>query len=242
MNTDRQDACARNNALWCDAVLKSAGAATRFQPGYWQADGTVLPLYPNIVTLSPKQSGDFYTALEALPVNAAVKDSYDCLDLASAGFRKMFAATWLFRPERASRKPPVSPGWHKITQPDGLKKWTAAWNSDETLHRVFSPALLDNMSIDFAAIMKDGTTGAGAVLNSGPRLNGKDLVGLSNIFYRKNWLYSALHDLLEPFPHRPVCTYESNPDLLQVYRQLGFIECGSLAVWLKIRAVATTDA
>lgn len=242
MNTERQDACARNNALWCDAVLKSAGAATRFQSGFWQAEGTALPLYPNIVTLTSKQSGDFYAALEALPLNTAVKDSYDCLDLAPAGFRKMFAATWLFRPEEAARKPPVSPGWHKVTQPDGLKKWAAAWNGDETLHRLFSPALLDNRSIDFAAILKNGSPNAGAVFNSGPRLNGKDLLGLSNIFCRKNWLYSALHDLLEPFPHRPVCTYESKPDLLQVYRQLGFLECGSLGVWQKIRPETATDA
>ncbi|POF32875.1 hypothetical protein [Roseibium marinum] len=242
MNTDRQDACARNNALWCDAVLKSAGAATRFQSGFWQAEGAVLPLYPNIVTLAPKQSGDFYAALEALPLNAAVKDSYDCLDLEPAGFRKLQTATWLFRPERPVRKPPVSPNWHKVTQPEGLKKWKASWNGDEALYGVFSQALLENKTVDFAAIMKDGAIRAGAVCNSGPRLNGKDLLGLTNIFCRKNWRYSALHDLLEPFPHRPVCTYESNTDLLQVYRQLGFLECGSLGVWVKIRPVPTTDA
>jgi len=233
MTAGRQEACARNNALWCDAVLKSAGARTQFLAGFWQAEGIILPLYPNIVTLSAKPGAGFYEALEALPENTAVKDSFGNLDLEPAGFRKLFSGTWLFRPERATRKPPASSNWHKVAHPEGLKRWLAAWNANEKLHGIFPPKLLDKKTIDFAAIVRDGTIRAGAVFNTGPKLGNKDVLGLSNVFCRRSWLYSALHDLLEPFPHKPVCTYETDNALLSVYRQTGFVDCGNLSIWKK---------
>ena len=233
MLADKQDACAQNNALWCDAVLKAAGAKTQFFSGFWKADGKTLPLYPNMVTLSAKPGADVYAALEALAPDSAVKDSYNSLDLQPLGFQKLFTGTWLYRSEQARRKPPVSSDWLKITHVEGFRKWLAAWNSKEALHAVFSPQLLEKTAIDFAAVQANGSFRAGAVFNTGPKLNGKDVLGLTNVFCRRSWLYSALHDLLEPFPHRPICTYEDNDAVLPVYRQLGFEECGKLSVWLK---------
>lgn len=233
MDADRQGACARNNALWCDAVLKAAGATTHMKAGFWYTDGPLLPLYPGAITLSPNPGPDFYAAIKALPPDAAVKDSFDCLDLASMGYRRLFSGTWLFRPARAGRKPPASFSRQTVTHADGLKTWLTAWNENEKLHKVFPAKLLEKASIEFAAIKgKDGFK-AGAVLNSGPKFDGKDILGLSNVFCRKSWLYSALHDLLEPFPHRPVCTYEADDDVLPVYLETGFERCGRLSVWLK---------
>ncbi len=233
MIAGRQDACAHNNALWCDAVLKAAGAGTRFHAGFWEAKGTVLPLYPNIVTLSAQPGSDFYAALETLPAAAAVKDSYADLNLAPLGFRQVLSGTWLFRPELAGHRPPISSSWHKITQPDGLKKWRIAWSTDETLHHLLPASLLNRNAVDFAAVMKDDGIRAGAIFNRGPKFGNSEVIGLSNVYNRKSWLYSALHDLLEPFAHRPICTYETDENLLPVYRQLGFEDCGRLAVWLK---------
>ncbi|MBO9461568.1 hypothetical protein [Labrenzia sp. R5_0] len=116
---------------------------------------------------------------------------------------------------------------------ESLKKWLAGWNENESLHAVFPSRLLERKTIDFAAIIKDGKVKAGAVFNTGPKLDGKDILGLSNVFCRKSWLYSALHDLLEPFPNRSICTYENDASVLPVYRQLGFEPCGQLSVWLK---------
>ncbi|CTQ57028.1 hypothetical protein LP7551_05592 [Roseibium album] len=229
----KQDACAQNNALWCDAVLKAAGANSRYYAGFWHASGKVLPLYPNIVTTSARPDPDLKTALDALPENAAVKDSFNCLDLGSFGFRKLKSGSWLFRPTQSSRRPPVTSSWQKITHPEGLKRWSAAWNSDDELHRVFPPRLLEKRAIDFAAILNEGSIKAGGIFNAGPTFSGKDVLGLSNVFCRKNWLYSALHELLAPFPHKPVCTYETDDDVLTVYRQLGFEDCGRLSIWLK---------
>lgn len=233
MISGRQEACAHNNALWCDAVLQAAGADCRHHAGFWHASGTVLPLYPNIVTTSARPDTDLKAALAALPKGAAVKDSFDRLDLEPLGFRKLLSGTWLFRPEQGGRKPPVTSTWQKISHPDGLKKWSAAWNRDDSLQRVFSTRLLEKRAIDFAAIMNDGSIKAGGVFNTGPAFSGKNVLGLSNVFCRKNWLYSALHELLSPFPHMPVCTYEADDDVLTVYRQLGFEDCGRLSVWLK---------
>lgn len=233
MIAGKQDACAHNNALWCDAVLKAAGAKTEFLGGFWIAREKTLPLYPSIVTYSEKPGADLNAALAALPKNSAVKDSYDRLDLAHLGFKKLFAGTWLFRPPQSSRKPPLQSDWHKAKHPEALKKWLAGWNANESLHGVFSPKLLDLGAVDFASVAKGDTIRAGAVFNRGPKLNGKEVVGLSNLFCRRSWRYSAMHDLLEPFAHMSVCTYETDDDLLPVYRQLGFEECGPLAVWLK---------
>ncbi|WP_428642611.1 hypothetical protein [Roseibium sp.] len=234
MIAGRQEACAHNNALWCDAVLKTAGARTRFRPGFWQAEDRILPLYPGLVTLSAQPGTDFYTALESLPPNAAVKDSFASLNLGPLGFQKLFSGTWLFRPAQSATRPPHGAGWHKVTHVDGLKKWLAAWNADEELHHILSAKLLDMNAVDFAAIYKEDGIRAGAIFNAGPKLGPSEVLGLSNVFSRKNWLYAGLHDLLEPFPHRQICTYETDDGLLPVYRQLGFEDCGRLGVWLKV--------
>jgi len=234
MIAGRQDACAQNNALWCDTVLKAAGARTEFHGGYWIAREKVLPLYPSIVTLAARPAADLYAALETLPQRAAVKDSFDSLDLSPLGFRKLFTGTWLFRPPVSEKRPPISSDWHKITHAETLKRWIAAWNADERLHTVFPARLLERKTVDFAAVMKDGSIRAGGIFNSGPRLEGKEVLGLSNVFCRKSWLYSALHSLLEPYARRPVCTYEDDDGILPVYRQLGFEPCGRLGVWQKV--------
>jgi hypothetical protein len=233
MIADRQDACAHNNAFWCNAVLKAAGAKTEFHNSHWIAREKSLPLYPNMVTLTASPGADVYENLETLPEGAAVKDSFDSLDLAPIGFEKLFSGTWLFRKAKTDKRPPIRPDWHKVAHGEALKKWLAAWNSNDQLHGVFSSRLLENRSIDFAAISKDGQLKAGAVFNTGPKLDGKEVVGLTNLFCRRNWRYSALQELLEPYSHKPVCTYETDDALLPVYRQLGFEDCGKLSVWLK---------
>jgi len=233
MIAGRQDACAHNNALWCDAVLRAAGARTGFQNGHWIAREKSLQLYPNIITLKANPGAEFFLDLDALPKGSAVKDSFGSLDLAQIGFQILFSGTWLFRPAKTDKRPPIQSDWHKITHSEALKKWLAAWSSNDQLHNVFSLKLLEKRAIDFAAISKDGELKAGAVFNSGPNLDGKEVVGLSNLFCRKSWRYSALHDLLEPYAHKPVCTYETDNELLPVYRQLGFEACGRLGVWLK---------
>ncbi|WP_420412970.1 hypothetical protein [Roseibium sp.] len=226
--------CAQNNALWCDAVLKAAGAQTGYHHGYWQALGATVPLFPNIVTVTDDHGADLTSALAVLPANAAVKDSFNCLNLRSLGFEELLTGTWLFRMPQSSRKPPAPPSWHKAVTVESLRKWLEGWSDKEVLHKIFPAKLLEVQAIDFASILQDSTLKAGAALNHGPACDGKNIIGVSNVFRRKSWLFGALHDLLEPYPHRPVCTYETDDELLPVYRQLGFEEVGKLTVWRKL--------
>jgi len=226
--------CARNNALWCDAVLKAAGARTEFHKRHWLASGVQVPLFPNIVTLSVDHCADLETGLAALPPNAAVKDSFNRLALGPEGFEKLLTGTWLFRKAQNARRPSSPPAWQKAVTTDALRKWLSAWNGKESVQQVFPVGLLENRKIDFAAVTREGQLQAGAVLNHGPVSDGKEVLGVSNVFCRKSWLYGALHDLLESFPHLPVCTYETDPGRLPVYRQLGFEPVGELTVWRKL--------
>ncbi|MEP3045340.1 MAG: hypothetical protein ABJL55_05415 [Roseibium sp.] len=214
-------------------MLSKAGATTRFNNDYWVAEGKQLPLYPNLVTLNNKSGPELISALKALPPGAAVKDSFDCLELKHRGFEKLFSGRWLFRPAQSSKKPPVSSDWQKVMTLDALAKWLPAWNDNETLRQVLSPKLLKSATVDFAMIMDGETIKAGCTFNQGPKCDGKNLIGLSNIFYRKKWLYGALRSLLQPYSHHPVCTHESDETLLPVYRQSGFQDCGKLAIWVK---------
>ncbi|MEM9634712.1 MAG: hypothetical protein AAGA50_25505 [Pseudomonadota bacterium] len=233
MVATKQAACAFNNALWCNAVLKAAGAKTKYDSDFWHAEGKQLPLYPNIVTLSATPGATLRTALLELPAGSAVKDCYDRLDLERDGFQKLFSGTWLFRPASVTGRPPASSSWQKITHPVGLKKWLAAWNNNESLHNLFPSRLLELGAVSFAAIANGDEFKAGAVFNSGPEFGSSEVLGLSNVFCRRNWLYSALRDLLQPFPHKSIATYETDAEVIPVYRQLGFEECGQLGVWLK---------
>lgn len=225
--------CAQNNALLCDAVLSAAGANTRFQSDYWHSEDKQLPLYPNVVTLNRKTGPELMAALTALPPKAAVKDSFDCLELHHRGFDRLFRGTWLYRPAISSRKPPAKFDRKKVLTQDALIKWLEAWNGNESLHQVFPPNLLKKQALEFAMIEQDGAIKAGCTMNFGPKQDGKEMIGVSNIYYRKKWLYGALQALLGAYPHHPICTYETDADHVAVYRQLDFQECGSLSVWVK---------
>lgn len=193
-----------------------------------------MPLFPDIITLTEDHGADLTSALAALPANSAVKDSFNSLDLRSSGFEELLTGTWLFRMPQSRRKPPAPPDWHKAATPEGLRKWLDGWSTNNALHKIFPAKLLEVQAIDFVSILQNRTLKAGAVLNHGPAIDGKDIIGVSNVFRRKSWLFGALHDLLEPCPHRPVCTYETDGELLPVYRQLGFDEVGKLTVWRKL--------
>ena len=202
MIAGKQDACAHNNALWCDAVLKAAGAKTEFLGGFWIAREKTLPLYPNIVTYSEKPGADLNAALATLPKNSAVKDSYDRLDLAHLGFKKLFAGTWLFRPPQSSRKPPLQSDWHKAKHPEALKKWLNGWNSQMTacMPSSLAQSFWISNTIDFATVSKGETIRAGAVFNRGSEARtARKLSAFPTCSAAGAGGTAAMHDLLEPF-------------------------------------------
>ena len=54
MTTSEAALCARNNALWCDAVCRAHGLPGEFLAGLWLNRRPVPRFYANAVTLSPK--------------------------------------------------------------------------------------------------------------------------------------------------------------------------------------------
>ena len=100
MTTDRAALCARNNALWCDAVCRAHGVPGEFVGGLWLNRQPVPRFYSNVVTLSPKDPAGQRAWVEHLMTRRAsfsVKDSFVALDLSRLGFDVLFEATWLWR-------------------------------------------------------------------------------------------------------------------------------------------------
>ena len=153
MTTDRAALCARNNALWCDAVCRAHGLPGEFLAGLWLNRHPVPRFYSNAVTLSPKDPAGQRAWVEHLMTRRtrfSVKDSFATLDLSRLGFDVLFEATWLWR-DPAGVHPTFGSGlhflegeadqvrrtqesathqglsWSVVTDAAGLVRWEAAW-------------------------------------------------------------------------------------------------------------------
>ena len=153
MTTDRASLCARNNALWCDAVCRAHGLPGEFVGGLWLNRQPVPRFYSNAITLSPKDPAGQRAWVEHLLTRRArfsVKDSFAALDLSGLGFDVLFEATWLWldtvrrtfwsashllegeeggkkvrrTPESATHRELV---WSVVNDAAGLARWEAAW-------------------------------------------------------------------------------------------------------------------
>jgi hypothetical protein len=90
-------AAARNNADWCDAYCQSQGVAGRFTADCWSSPRRTPPLYPDAVMLAPGVAVEAVLSRIDTGAGCSVKDSFDDLDLDSAGFRPLFRAAWIAR-------------------------------------------------------------------------------------------------------------------------------------------------
>ncbi|MGH9306848.1 MAG: hypothetical protein ACRD0I_08225, partial [Acidimicrobiales bacterium] len=159
----RATQAAHNNACWCDAVGRSHGLSTRFHPGYWVQDGAFLPLYPNLVTISPHEVEVQLAAINqpagrVNPGSWSVKDSYSTLELGPAALRPLFDAHWVHRPSAANHPgaipAPEAGRWGKIDSAKELAAWESAWGQtplDWSGRPLFQPALLADPDISIIA-------------------------------------------------------------------------------------------
>ena len=165
----------------------------------------------------------------------AVKDSFDCLDLSSSGFKPLFSATWLCYPPQQFRDSDAASDlhWHRIQSSSDLQNWRSAWNAgaQDDENSPIVPALLARRDIDILAGSYDGQLQAGCILN-----RSADVVGLSNIFRSEaapdDWLASCMAAISRLHPGLPIVGYDSG-DMLQAMLGNGFQEIGSLRVWLR---------
>ncbi len=255
MTTDRAALCARNNALWCDAVCRAHGVPGEFVGGLWLNRQPVPRFYSNAITLSPKDPAGQRAWVEHLMTRRAgfsVKDSFAALDLSDLGFDVLFEATWLWReagvhPTFGSDADQVRHtqesathqelAWSVVTDAAGLARWEAAWAG---LHagqvvpgseRVFRRGLLREAGVALLAGARDGQVVAVAAANQTG-----EVVGLSNVFAPAEdaamaWA-GAVAFAAGLFPGRPLVGYERGDDLAQA-RAVGFVPVGPLRVWVR---------
>ncbi|MFI1281872.1 hypothetical protein ACH4U5_14160 [Streptomyces sp. NPDC020858] len=228
-------AAARNNADWCDAVVRGHGPAGAFAPDHWASARRTPPLYPDAVTLAPgAAAASLVAGIDTEAPGCSVKDSFADLDLAGHGFEVLFEAEWIHRPAGAPVPEAASgPEWSQVATARELEAWEAAWSGSESTG-LFRPALLGE-DIAFLAARSGGRIVAGAVASTGG-----GVVGLSNLFAPDDadedvavdavWA-GALAAIAARRPDLPVVGYEHGEDLDAAVRA-GFTPIGSLRIWL----------
>ncbi|MGP3689347.1 hypothetical protein ACTVZO_32400 [Streptomyces sp. IBSNAI002] len=228
-------AAARDNAEWCDAVVRGHGPAGAFAPEAWTSASRTPPLYPDAVTLAPGASASaLVAAVDTGGPGCSVKDSFADLDLSGDGFEVLLEARWIHRPAAA---PAPAAGsrleWSAVTGSAGLAQWEAAWGGAEGTG-LFHPAL-PGRGVTFLAGRAGGRILAGAVAHRGSGA----VVGLSNLFAHEDadaadadaaWA-GALTAIAARRPDLPVVGYESG-DGLDAAVRAGFTPIGPLRVWL----------
>lgn len=234
---DRAALAAVNNAVWCDAVCRARGGATMFAGGLWRHADPSPPYFPSAVTLSAEVGDEaVLQALRDAPGgdSVGVKDSFCRLDLASAGFMKLFEARWLWREPTAAAPGAARLRWQVVDAPVLLSSWTRAWwpdpAADPPTPAVFGTPLLADPAVQLLAGL-DGeqlVAGAAVTLSDG-------VTGLSCCFFppaQAAWLRVELLQAVEArHPGRPLVTYHQGEEL-QALLGLGFIDVGPLQVWL----------
>ncbi|MCB8820220.1 hypothetical protein [Microvirga rosea] len=236
---------ARNNALWCDAVCRAHGYPGEFRDALWLNHGRTPPYYPHAVTLAGPQAAsrqvsalmELLTQLRSQGRPAAVKDSFNCIDLSVCGLSPVFDAEWISCDPLAAEEETGRRGcrWQEIGTEPELMAWEQAWSGggmavpEHDERRIFKPSLLSDPGIVFVSVLSDDTVVGGGILN-----RGAEVVGLSNVFARSNDSQAVRQGLIakaaQKFPGLPLVGYERDSELVCAHRS-GFRSIGSLRVW-----------
>ena len=243
MTTFLLTGAARNNAEWCNTISSVHAGPGTFERAFWIKRGKVPPYMSNLVTLDGAESKpDQIAAIRSLLQGDAelpfsVKDAFNCLELGSLGFTKLFEATWVVAPAGTSLSADSADRlrWELVTHADELAAWERAWrgsSANEALrgeNRVFPDRLLQVAGLHFMLGSLDGTPVASAALN-----RTGDVVGLSNVFTARQdagpLFPGCLRIARRVYPSLPVVGYARGADLIAA-KQAGFEELHGLTVW-----------
>jgi hypothetical protein len=225
-------AAVANNVSWCDAVCQAHGYPGTFSSRLWTSTGHRLRFYPNAITLHPEVTEP--EVLAAMPPSRpfAVKDSFARLDLAPAGFRLLFEASWIARDAGPDGSRDDGLTWDRVTSPGELSDWETAWADGEGGDGpVFRPGLLSDPRCAILACRREDTVIAGGIVYAAGRA-----AGVSNLFatgLAQDQLWAGIQPAAAGlWPHLPVVGYEAGASL-EAARRAGFHVLGPLRVWAR---------
>jgi hypothetical protein len=219
---------ARNNALLCDAVCRGHGLFGVFDADVWSCHTRTPTFYPDAVTLDPNVSEDVIVARIDNTAGASIKDSFATLDLAPHGYDVLFDATWYAGRAQGARD---VEGWSVIESPDVFDQWVHAWRGIDGPGDVWTPGVLSEDSLVFAALKRHDELLAGALFN-----RGDDAVGISNVFAPGCPTEEAFAGVVAfagvLFGDTPIVGY-GDDDELALATANGFQAAGPLRVWIR---------
>lgn len=225
----------RNNIAWCDAVVKTHGGETTLAPTHWINAKPSPPFYPNVITLTPdgtKAQLEAIATLGHLESGFGVKDSFAALDLSSHGFKKLFDATWLWRPADLPAPTAELPGvrWQRVTNRPRLLAWERGFADDEEPQGLFQPLLLADPDIAILGAWNRDDVRGGAIFS-----RHAGAVGISNVFAAHDmgdaFVKSVVRDAATFARGLPLVTYVASD--AEDWQALGFKTLGPLRIWLK---------
>ena len=220
-------AAVRNNAQWCDAVVRAQGGATRWSKGLWQSLSPPPRFYPDAITLTADATlGDVARVHPGR--YRSVKDSFATLDLSSLGLKILFDAQWIHRAAgRAISATPVDGvTWRAVRDSADLAKWERSFRGNED-ERVFAPELLRSSEICFIGGWREADCVAGAVCN-----RHAGVCAISNVFTPDDSRADYLADLVARAADwagtDALVGYETD---VTAWLALGFAALGRLRIW-----------
>lgn len=220
-----QEAGVRASLAWYEDVFAVHGIPTRSDDGLWWALAEPPPWHSAAKTLRRDVTSDrVLRAVEPFE-HCSVADSYGTLDLAAAGFQRLFTASWLHRepPPPAATLPD---GWHVVTEPGEL----ATWNLRHDYTGVLLPDFLEHPRFTVLALgAVDGPVGGAVLHEAGDTLelsNAWALGGGAEDVAAMVACAAVLH------PGRPLVGY-AHGDELDRWLAAGFRVTGTHVVWVR---------
>jgi len=228
---------ARDNAEWCEALVRSHGIRSRFTTDAWLAASRTPPTYPDAVTLRRSAGRALLNGIDASD-GCSVKDSFAALDLSGDGFEVLLDARWIYR---AAARERLGSGRHAVGGAGPIEglSWSVLERRDldtwARLHpegAVFRPSLLTEPGIVVLRADAAGALAAGAVLShTGAVVGISNIVTADGVAAESVWP-GVVDQVSRLFPGLGLVGYESGADLMAPLGA-GFTELGDLRVWIR---------
>ncbi len=227
-----------NNLALYKSVFASHGIELQTTKEIYYTTERTPPLYSNLATRSSEWIPEEIfgeidkNCKERKWSDWSIKDSFQCLDLTSHGFEKLFDSQWLYL-ESGAFTPQNNEEirFEIVTDSDGLQKWVEVWGEGIELgHSIYKTELLEDDSVYFVVGYKDSEPDCVALLNKSD-----DVIGVSNFFVPDDtvskWssLVSFIYSEIEV---KDIVGYE-DAETLEKITTLGFEPVGRLTIWLK---------